>query len=149
MLLFEIKKKAISQSFELLGAKLDLLKSEMTALQLSSESETKSSMGDKYETAREMVEHERQKIQSQLETFQKQKQFLQQINLDTPHQSSKLGSIIRTDKGTFLLSIGLGKVSEDVFLLSPAAPIGQQLMSRKVGDQFTFNQKDYLIEEIA
>ncbi|MFT5568246.1 MAG: transcription elongation GreA/GreB family factor, partial [Cyclobacteriaceae bacterium] len=48
-----------------------------------------------------------------------------------------------------LLSIGLGKVSEDVFLLSPAAPIGQQLMSRKVGDQFTFNQKDYLIEEIA
>ncbi|WP_244939755.1 hypothetical protein [Kaistella daneshvariae] len=70
--------------------------------------ETKSSMGDKYETSREMVQQEINNLQIQLKENLKARNSLQIINVN-PHQNVGLGSLVETDKGLFYIAVSWEK----------------------------------------
>ena len=114
--------------------------------------ETKSSMGDKYETAREMLQ---QDINMNIERLQKAKAeqlVLQQI---VPEQNGTFitnGSLVETNNGTFYIGISAGKLlvnNETYYAISLSSPIGSQLKGKQQGDMFTLNGKQYKIEKVC
>ena len=94
----------------------------------SRDSDTKSSAGDKFETGREMMQREMDKISASIDQSKNQLNFLSKINLNRPYSTVDLGCLIITDQGIYYISIGLGKVeinAEIIYAISLESPIGQ------------------------
>lgn len=117
--------------------KLDALITETRA----SNNDTKSSMGDKYETSREMVQQEINNLQVQLNENVKAKNFLKLINVK-PHHIIGLGSLVQTNKGLFYIAVSLGEIifnNEKVFVISTESPLSKIMTGKKEGDELVLN----------
>lgn len=131
--------------------RIQTVQNAITEAQTSADEETKSSAGDKYETGRAMMQLEIEKNATQLEEAMKLKRMLELIN---PHVSTvhvQPGSLVITSQGNFYLSIGAGQIKLDdkIYLaISPASPIGLKLMNQKTGGLFSFNNREYKIEQV-
>jgi len=111
----------------------------------SSNNETKSSMGDKYETSREMMQQEITRIQNQLNEVLLQQEQFKKIVIKK-HDTIALGSYVETSMGNFCIAISLGEInynSKKVFVLSPITPLAKLLIGRKIGDIYTLNSKEH------
>lgn len=114
--------------------------------------ETKSSMGDKYETTREMLQ---QDINMNLERLSKAKSDEAALNLINKEMNSAVvipGSLVQTNNGHFYISISAGQLSVDrnkYYAVSLASPIGVQLKGKQQGDTFTLNGKHFVIENVV
>ena len=119
--------------------------------QSSANDDTKSSAGDKFETGREMMQQEIDRNRKQLEEAKKMRLALEQIE---NHQVSEIvhsGSLVITNFGKFYISISRGQIQVDginYFAISAISPIGLKLMRQKVGYEFDFNGKPFVIESI-
>lgn len=116
----------------------------------ASNNETKSSMGDKYETSREMLQQEITQIQRQLANVKQQKAVLKRMR-ETPTQTVTFGSVVKTSVGNFVVAISIGKfkVSEEEYIaISEEAPLVRQLIGKKKGDVFIFQQNEAKILHI-
>ena len=69
---------------------------------------TKSSAGDKHETARAMLQLDREQAGERLVEIEKTLEVLHKINLTKTAAHAHLGSLVTTNKGNFFLSISLG-----------------------------------------
>ena len=99
----------------------------------ASNNETKSSMGDKYETSREMVQQEINNLQIQLNENLKDKSSLKFINTNS-HQIIGLGSLVETDKGIFYIAVSLGEIifeKNKIFVISTESPLAKVLVGKK------------------
>lgn len=117
----------------------------------SANNETKSSAGDKHETARTMMQLEQEKLGHQLKELQGQKSELEKIDISKPSTQIAKGTLIQSDKGFLFLSIGLGKISveeKNVFAVSPQSPIGIKLLGKKENDVVEMNGVKYKIEKL-
>jgi transcription elongation GreA/GreB family factor len=106
-------------------------------LQHSMANETKSTAGDKYETALAMLQLEDEQTKQKLLAAKQQLATLQMLASATPATHISPGSLITTNRGTFYMSTAAGKMDVDgqiVIAISPSSPLGQQLMQKKVGD---------------
>jgi len=145
------KLKIYSRCCELLDEKIISLRNSLLELEEGSENDTKSSAGDKHETARAMMQIEQEKISKQLNEALEQKLVLEKI--DASHCSLQIikGSLITTNKGYLFVSVALGKILVDekqVIVLSPQSPLGLKLMGLKVNDMTEINGIKYSIENI-
>ncbi len=136
---------------KLLEGKRNLLQQTLNDLSNSAANETKSTAGDKHETALAMLQIEQENKRKQLSELTIQQVLLNKIDpkITTPYVLN--GSLVKTDKGYFFLSVALGKIIIDdktIFALSPAAPLGQKLMGHKTGDTVEMNGNKYKIESI-
>ena len=82
----------------------------------------------------------------------KQKVLLSKI--DPTVSTSKIinGSLIKTNKGYFFLSVALGKTIVDgitVIALSPHSPLGQKLIGLKANDTTEINGTRYVVENVV
>ena len=68
----------------------------------ASSNDTKSSMGDKYETGREMLQQEINNLQLQLNENLIHQNFLKNVNTN-PHQMIGNGTLVETDAGIFYI----------------------------------------------
>lgn len=137
---------------ELLAQKVLDLKSDIADAVESRNTDTKSSVGDKYETGREMMQSEIDKLEIQLGKAQEQ---LEELRLISPrHQSPKVevGSLVVSNFERYFVAVGLGKVEFEgklYYAISLASPIGQQLSGKKEGDKFNFQGRDYEILSVS
>ena len=117
----------------------------MLAAQESSNSETKSSAGDKYETGREMANQERDRNAAQLQQAQQLQTELARINPDVPCDAVRPGALVHTSLGGFYIGISAGKLElggeADVFAVSAAAPVALALKGLRAGAEVVFNGK--------
>lgn len=116
-------------------------------LQESLFSESKSSAGDKHETARAMVQIELEQASKQLKEVEQLIHNFEKIKTIS-RSTIGLSSLIETNLGWFYLSIPLGKVQVDqqeIFCLGQSAPISNLLLQQKVGDVFSFGAKSFKI----
>ncbi len=115
-------------------------------------SESKSTAGDKHETGRAMIQLEQERAGHQLRQAEELLLSLQAINtMLPPAETIQLGSLAITDKGSFYISVGLGKITLDSMLyyaVSPTAPIAAVLMGKRVGDGPVFNGQQLVIKSI-
>lgn len=140
----EVKEACINQ----LEEKYESLIRELEAIRESATGETKSSMGDKYETSREMLTQESNKLTTQLELVRKQLHIVANIDIGTTQSTVAFSSLVKTNKGYFFLSVALGMiqvVDEKVFALSPAAPLSKAMMGLKAGESFQINGQSQTI----
>lgn len=116
----------------------------------ASSNDTKSSMGDKYETGREMLQQEINNLQIQLNEILKQQDFLKTILLKTSDKAEK-GALVETDKGLFFISVSLGEIvfeNKKIFAISPDAPLAKEMLGKIEGEVFTINNINQTIKNI-
>lgn len=127
---------------EELQKKVELLLSEMDETNASLSTASKSSVGDKHETARAMIQLEQERLSKQITQSKHLLEIILAIDATKPHDEIQSGSLVLTNKGNFYLSVGLGKIDvegKEVFCLSPSTPMGQKLLGKKKGDKFNLN----------
>ena len=123
-----------------LSEKIESLE-KMIAETRASNNETKSSMGDKYETSREMVQQEINNLQIQLNENLKAQNSLKFINVNA-HQIIGLGTLVQTEKGFFYIAVSLGEIifdGEKIFLISAESPLAKAFLGKKINDAFNLN----------
>lgn len=116
----------------------------------ASNNDTKSSMGDKYETSREMLQQEINNLQIQLNEHLKSQQILKNIQ-PNPHKTVTLGSLVETEKGKFFVAISLGELSfnqEKIFVISAESPLAKAMNGKKVGETFIVNNLSQTIKNV-
>jgi len=146
----EQKNRLISYCQQLINSKVDELYKQLIQLNDAISNETKSSAGDKFETAREMMNQEKSKISDQL---LQQELFKTQLNAirEEPLSAIEFGSLVETDKGNFLVAAALGKLEIDnieFFAISVEAPFFRAMQSKQLGDEFKFRNNIYIVKAL-
>lgn len=114
--------------------------------------DSKSSAGDKHETARAMMQLEQEKLAGQLQEVEAMLAQAARLVPDRIHTEVHPGSLVCTDRMRLYLLAGIGKVTLngfECFVLSPGSPLGRQLIELKAGDTCTFNGQRYRIEAVG
>lgn len=145
------KENIYQHYLQLINEKIRLLQQSLHDLTESAGNETKSTAGDKHETALAMLQIEQENISRQLKETLAQKTVLEKIDPSLHTEQIVRGSLVTTNKGVFFLSIALGKATIDnklIIALSPESPLGTAMHHLKTGDTCRFNGMDYVIEEV-
>ncbi len=128
----------------MLNQRIDAAKKAIEEVIEARDEETKSTIGDKYETGRVMVEMEMDKLKEQLEQSLTLKKNLSYVKVDSVSQLVEYGSIVKTNLGTYFIAVGLGVVEveqQKIFCISLASPIGQAIRDKKVGEKVNFQNR--------
>ncbi|MEY4867021.1 MAG: hypothetical protein RLY64_1275 [Bacteroidota bacterium] len=147
-----MKKESIIQALlrELEERKASI-NNDIAALEESKNNDTKSSMGDKYETSREMAQAEWNKLQERKGQIVQQIHVLQQIQTGSPHQKVNQGSLVITPTLRLFFAIPFGKFNfnETEWMgVSLHSPIGKAFEGKKNGEIVEFNQNQYPILQL-
>ena len=135
----------------ILEQKLLELNKGMQELRESAAADTKSSMGDKYETAREMAQQELSKLQDQEEKTKHLLLVLKSIDPNKICSKAEAGCLIQTNKMWFYLAAAIGKVQIDqdmVMVISMQSPFGAALIGKKSGEMVSVNGQGYRILQL-
>ena len=146
------KEELLAKCQQLVDERIELAQKLIREAQQAANQDAKSSMGDKYETSREMMALEMRKASEQLQEASKLKKVLGSIKASKITVKVGIGSLVSTSIGDFFVSVSLGKVSiatRTVFVLSAVSPLGKMLMNKGLGDQFDFNSKQVVIKSLA
>ncbi len=146
-----IKECLYNKCQEFINNRLHTIQHTIGEIQKALLSETKSSAGDKHETGRAMLQLEREKAGQQLAEIQKVKEVLAKINLDEASKTIRLGSIVYTSQANYFIAISAGEIRVDntsYFAISPKTPIGQLLVSKKIGDVVVFRENNITIQTV-
>jgi len=146
-----LKQKIYHHYLQVISGKINSLQNALAGLKESGANETKSTAGDKHETALAMLQIEQANVREQLKEVQQQKAVLEKINPALSPAVIVNGSLIKTNRGYLFLSIALGKAVIDgitVTALSQQSPLGKQLLHLQKGQATTINNTQYVIETI-
>ena len=147
----KLKQKIYNHYVQLIHDKVAMLQKILNDLKESGANETKSTAGDKHETALAMLQIEQTNTRAQLQEFLNQQAALEKINPDVHANTILNGSLIKTNRGYLFMSVALGRAVVDdvtVIALSPQSPLGQKLMGLKAGESAEINNTAYLVEGI-
>ncbi|WP_336837431.1 MULTISPECIES: 3-oxoacyl-ACP synthase [Sphingobacterium] len=141
---FDIKGEILDMALKRTQERITMIESALETARDSSNDDTKSSAGDKYETSREMIQQDINRYQKQL--LEANKDLQQLISIESlPNDVmdvARLGTLVQTNVGLYLIATSIGAVkigTNNIFVISPASPIGQLLIGKKIGDSFVFN----------
>lgn len=147
----KLKQKVFNHYLQVIQDKVSTLQQVLADLKESGTNETKSTAGDKHETALAMLQIEQANTRTQLQEMMNQKAVLEKINPALTVSIVINGSLIKTNRGYLFMSVALGKVVIDnttVMALSPQSPLGQKLMGLKANETCTVNNLEYRVENI-
>ena len=126
---------------------LDEARREYVLAKESRDSDTKSSAGDKFETGREMMQREMDKLSALVDNTLNSIAKLDRI-ADLPASAViSEGSLVETDQETYYISIGYGKL-EAAYAISIESPLGIELKGKKVGDRVEMRGRIITIKSI-
>ena len=113
----------------------------------SRDSDTKSSAGDKFETGREMMQREMDKLSALVDNTLNSIAKLDRIADLPASMVISEGSLVETDQETYFISIGYGKLGS-VYAISIESPLGVELKGKKVGDCVEMRGRNITIKSI-
>ena len=147
-----LKEKIHQACRQILQEKIDALKQNLQELHHSASNETKSTAGDKHETALAMLQIEQENKRTQLKELQLQQVAFNKIDPANVSVVILNGALVETDKGYFFISVALGKVvlkALSVYALSPTSPLGQKMRGLRAGDTAEVNGATYRILSVC
>lgn len=148
-----IKKQAVHQQcLLLLRKKQQELQAALKGLTESAANETKSTAGDKHETALAMLQIEQENTSRQLNHLLTQISILEAFDVSKHHTIISNGSLVSTNKGLFYVAVALGKIMVEetpVFILSLQSPLGNKLSGLQQGNNTELNGMKYTIEQVS
>jgi hypothetical protein len=129
----------------------ELLMLALEEISESMNSETKSSAGDKHETARARMQFEEGKLTKQLEESKSQWNAFNKIDFTKSSIKVGTGSLVETNNGLFFISASLGKIElkdKVIYAISPASPLANCMKGLATGESFEFNNLKYRISSV-
>ena len=123
----------------------------MDASQDDSNSETKSSAGDKYETGRAMAQLEKERHARRKATLEDMLLDLRRIGCSPSKECITEGALVQTTRGIYFLSVGLGSIElagQTYHCLSLQSPFGQALLELEEDDEVDFREHSHQILRI-
>lgn len=136
---------------EYLDKRRVIVKNAMAGLKEDLENESKSSAGDKYETGREMINIEWNKLTVQLNEYDRLSQILQRIEDYKTSGKAVLGSIIITNTANYFISIPAAEIKiedEKYYAVGIKSPVAQQLLGKEKNDSFVLKGKSFKVLDI-
>ena len=143
------KHQVYERYLQLINEKFNALQLILNELNDSAKNETKSTAGDKHETALAMLQIEQENTRNKLKEIKEQKLQLDRIDINLKSEKIIKGSLIKTNHGYLFLSIALGKITvehQQIIALSPQSPLGLKLVGAKINDEIELNNLKYVIE---
>lgn len=147
-----LKNKLLDLCQQQVEERINNARQAMEAAQAAANNEGKSSAGDKYETGRAMMQIERNQHARLLAEALKLKQSLDGIDPDRKQQQIGIGSLVHTNKGTYYISVSLGKLhldGKEYMAISPVTPLGKALAGLQKGSKLVFNNMNVQILELS
>lgn len=144
----EFRSTVIAAFQQLQQRRVGRLTQQLEELSESTASETKSTVGDKYETSRALLQQQQDQVRQQLQELLEQRAALNNIAFTDPHDTVQMGSLVHTNRGWFLICAALGRVevnSISVMAISPASPLGKSLFQKTSGSSVTVLEQSYSI----
>ncbi len=151
MTVLEIKTALLEACHENVDKRFDKVNKTIAGIVEALGSASKSSAGDKHETARAMLQIDRENAGKQLGELENLERLLPKVDILATTDYARLGSLVQTNHGTFFISISLGVVTlskTTYYCVALQAPIGKELAGTKQNDHFAFNGKTYKIISI-
>jgi hypothetical protein len=145
------KQQLIQACRDYLKNKINSLNTIINEVKESSNSESKSSAGDKHETSKAMMQLEIEKLGTQLKESELQLAEFEKINFNKKFQTIEQGSLVETNRGWFLIASSIGKITVDnktVFVISSKSPLGILMLNHSGGYVFSLNAISYQIVSI-
>ncbi len=127
------------------------LQQQLLELSISAANETKSTAGDKFETALAMLQTEQANNRRQLQTLLEQKAVLENIAPRQVYETVCPGCIMQAADVFFYFSIASAKMVIDghtVLPVSIASPLARVLAGKCRGAEIVFSNKKYIIKKI-
>lgn len=147
----QLKKRIHQTCLQQIAKRIQNLEERIATINESKASETKSSVGDKFETGRAMLQMDEEKMLNQLQFNRAVQGQLKQIPLNEKSDQARSGSLVKTENGLYFIGIGLGKVKIEqtlCYCVSLESPVGMALIGQKIGDKISFNQMEMTILDI-
>jgi transcription elongation GreA/GreB family factor len=138
----ETKEALFQICFERVDMRFQKIKQTIADIDESLLEEDKSSAGDKHETGRAMLQIDRENASKQMQEVVLVKDLLKKIDIKSTSDYARLGSIIKTDRFTYFISLSIGAVEVDnksYVCIALNSPIGQVLLGKRKGEAFSFN----------
>jgi len=136
---------------ELIQHRINAAQQAIANVRESTNQEAKSTVGDKYETARAMGQLEQDMYARQLAENLKEFSTLQSIDANNICKEAGAGAFVQCETISFFIAAGLGKKiveNKAILFLSPNAPLAKILLHKKNGDSFVFNTMTLVIEDL-
>ena len=133
--------------------RLGELEAQLSALDGAQAGETKSSAGDKFETSREMMQQERDRLEAQVQVMRGHRVALEVAARREHGGVVGLGSEVATEGGErYLVATGLGKVrlgSGVGWVISPESPLGSALLGKREGEEAVFRGRAMRVAQVV
>ena len=142
-----MKEQICHTVLQFLNQKIINIRKTILSTQKARNNEIKSSVGDKYETGRVMMQNELEKQALLLQQYQIQKANILKIQNMKTYDEIGFGSLVLTNQGNYLIAIGIGRV-EKFSVISILSPLGKAFRGLKSGDMFIFQNKEYKINSV-
>ncbi|MFN0083383.1 MAG: hypothetical protein ACKVOM_12795 [Ferruginibacter sp.] len=137
---------------DLVTASLNTLKNSLHDLEISAANETKSTAGDKYETALAMLQAEQVIVSNQIQQTKEQLILIKTLDSHLNTSNVVIGSLIETESSYFYISTAVGKFmvlkNKPVFAISELSPLGKILKGCKQHDTIILNNFNHHIIEV-
>ncbi|GAB2992330.1 hypothetical protein [uncultured Cyclobacterium sp.] len=135
----------------LMAEKKEDLNAQLLALQEASNADTKSSMGDKYETGRESINQSRDLLEKQKVLLDRDEKIIAQTSVD-PTATVSTGALVKVQLGWLWVAVSVGKVmheGQEVQVVSADSPLVAALKGKRVGDKVAFRGRSTEILEVV
>ncbi|MFM2135449.1 MAG: hypothetical protein RL021_849 [Bacteroidota bacterium] len=136
----------------LLVQRSEELRKAIDSVQSSANAETKSTAGDKHETARAMAQLEVEMLSRQLSEANKSIESLQRLRNPDRTGIAQPGSVVVTSVGTFFIAVSIANLvvaGEKVIAISPEAPLAKAIVGRKAGEEVQWSGKQLAIIAVS
>ncbi|MDF2450043.1 MAG: 3-oxoacyl-ACP synthase [Bacteroidota bacterium] len=146
------KQKLIEACNHYFRNKIASLMSIIGDIENSSNSENKSSAGDKHETSKAMMQLEREKLGTQLREAENQLAEFEKIDFNRSFQVVEQGCLVETGEGLFFIAGSAGRLVLDdqtAFVISIKSPLANVMLGHKKGDTVLFNGVSYFIKSVS
>jgi hypothetical protein len=146
-----LKKSILLKCHSVIDEKIHALNTVLRDLTEAGNNETKSSAGDKHETARAMMQLEQEKLGNQIQEWEIQKNVLAKIDGEKTSSIISLGSLVESNNGYFFIAANIGKIQvgdSSVMVISTQSPLGLYFLNRTIQQEFIFNQTEYVIKNV-
>lgn len=146
----DFKKELKAYCKAIIVDKVKSLEQAMESAQQSANSETRSTAGDKHDTARAMMHLEKEKMGAQLSQNLQLLRVFDEIK-ETDEATVGTGKMVETNVGVYYFCVSLGQVpfkGNTIFVISPQSPIGKAFFGKKIGEKVIFNGRSFTIKTI-
>ena len=145
-----LKDKIKSEIFRLISERIQTSQRAIDSAIESKNNESKSSVGDKYETGRAMMQLEEEKYKRQLHQNYELLELFNKISFRNRSERVSLGSLVELSERFFFIGVGLGKIVVDdavIYAISSPSPLGQELLHKSIGDVILLRGNEYTIKD--